>query len=128
MNKENLIKAIGEAATDKGVDIPVTDGLSNSKLEEVLEGLKSDAPPPPENGAEAAELARKEAEEQREKDDAEAAELVEKNKPEYQVAPGKAITCKKGIVADGDEVKAEYFIDGDKAVKRFVKSGHIIKN
>ena len=128
MNKENLIKAIGEAATDKGVDIPDTDGLSNSKLEEVLDGLKSDAPPPPKNGAEAGELARKEAEEQRKKDEAEAAELAEKNKPEYQVAPGKALTCKKGIIADGDEAKASYFVDGEKTLKHFIKTGHIIKN
>lgn len=48
-------------------------------------------------------------------------------KPPYSVAQGCALTTKKGILADGDEIKAEWLEGGADAIKAFVKSGHIDK-
>ena len=40
---------------------------------------------------------------------------------------GKAITSKRGILADGDEIKAEDLAGGTEALEAFVKSGHVGK-
>jgi len=45
----------------------------------------------------------------------------------FHMAPGKAITSKKGILAEGDEVKAEYFNGGEATLKHFVKAGYILE-
>jgi len=52
-------------------------------------------------------------------------------KPEpvvFRMAPGKAITSRKGILAAGDEVKAEYLNGGLTAIKSFVKAGYILED
>lgn len=48
--------------------------------------------------------------------------------PEYTMAEGKALTTRRGICAEGDEIKAEYLPGGLEAIKAFVKSGHIVHN
>ena len=47
--------------------------------------------------------------------------------PPYRVAPGKSITSKKGILAEGDEVKAEYLPGGKETLDNNVDRGFIIK-
>jgi len=44
----------------------------------------------------------------------------------YRVASGKAITCKRGILADGDEIKAEY-LSGEGTLERLLKSGLVVE-
>jgi hypothetical protein len=54
----------------------------------------------------------------------------EVKKPPYYVAKGKAITSKKGILSEGDEVKAEYFGKkeaGEETLASLVDSGHVKK-
>ncbi|MCH9712755.1 MAG: hypothetical protein K0U20_09045 [Proteobacteria bacterium] len=47
-----------------------------------------------------------------------------KKKPPYYVADGKAVTCLKGtMLAEGDEVKAEYFPGGMDRVKELIELG-----
>lgn len=50
-------------------------------------------------------------------------------KPPYYVAPGKAITSRKGILSGdtADEVKAEYLSGGKGALDAFIESGHVLK-
>lgn len=47
--------------------------------------------------------------------------------PTFYVPEGRAITSKRGILADGAEVKAEYFPGGQETLDNLVKSGHIKK-
>ena len=119
---KDLIAAIEEESAANGVDTPDTEGKNNAALVAILADLKGDAPPPPENAAEAAVLARKEAELTRKKE----AEK-KKKKPPYTVVAGKAITCKKGVVAGGDEVKASYFAHKE-TLDDLVEKGYVIKN
>ena len=46
----------------------------------------------------------------------------------YRIAPGKAITSKKGVLGPGKEVKAEYLNGGQKTMDASIQSGHIIKD
>ncbi len=46
----------------------------------------------------------------------------------FEVAKGKALTSKRGILAEGDEIKAEDLAGGQEAIDAFVKTGHIVKN
>jgi hypothetical protein len=49
-------------------------------------------------------------------------------KPPYYLGKKKAITTKRGILSDGEEIKAEYLSGGKKALDAFVKSGHVVKS
>jgi hypothetical protein len=112
----DIIKAIAEAAEAAGVDVPETEGKNNAELAAILSELKKTdrKADKAEKLAEAAEAVKED-------------EATEEKKPPFSVAPGKAITSKRGILSEGDEVKAEDFPTGDKALKAFVKSGHIVK-
>ncbi len=43
----------------------------------------------------------------------------------YVVVKGKAITCKRGVLSDGDEVKTEYFNDGMTVIKDLYTRGYL---
>jgi hypothetical protein len=45
----------------------------------------------------------------------------------FYIVAGKAITSKRGILSDGDEIKEDDLPGGLKAVKAFVKSGYVVK-
>jgi len=45
----------------------------------------------------------------------------------YCVGQGKAITTKRGILADGDEISARDLAGGGEAMSAFIESGHIVK-
>ena len=51
----------------------------------------------------------------------------EEKYPPFYVPEGTSITSKKGVLADGDEVKAEYLSGGEKTLNGLVKSGHVKK-
>lgn len=50
-----------------------------------------------------------------------------KNFP-YSVKVGKSVTSKKGVIGEGEEIKAEYLGGGQNALDALVKSGHVAKN
>ena len=52
-----------------------------------------------------------------------------RKKPAYYVAPRKAITTKRGILSgdDEDEIRAEDLPGGEKALRDFVDSGHVLR-
>jgi len=57
-----------------------------------------------------------------------AKEAKAKKLPPMSVAKGKAITSKKGILGEDEEMKAEYLSGGEDALKVLLKSGHVVKN
>lgn len=75
-----------------------TDGKNNDELASILSGLKAEKKDP----------------------------AVEA-KPPFYVMPGKCLTSKRGLIADGDEIKAEDLAGGKEALNAFVKSGHVGK-
>ena len=89
-----------------------TDGLNNAQLAALLSDLKAK---------------QKDAETVTQADTAEAAEAAEAAEIKFHVMAGKAITSKRGILADGDEIKAEDLAGGTEALEAFVKSGHVGK-
>ena len=47
--------------------------------------------------------------------------------PPYRIADGKSITSKKGVLTEGDEVKAEYLPGGQETLDYNVDRGFVIK-
>ncbi len=105
--------------------------LSNAQLAEVLKNLNAKIAEA--DGAKA----REELEGSAETDSAAAAALAklkagekpeeEVKRPEFYVAAGKAITTKRGIRSDEDEITADDLAGGKEALAAFVKSGHVKK-
>jgi hypothetical protein len=106
-NKE-LIEAIAAVSPETDVS-----GMSNAQMTEKLKELRTEPAEPAPAEPAPAEPAP-----------------AEPAAAEYTVAPGKAITSKKGILSGdtADEVTADMLAGGDEAIKSFVKSGHIIEN
>lgn len=48
-------------------------------------------------------------------------------RPPFYVKEGKALTTKRGIKSDGQEITAADLAGGEKALNRFVESGHVGK-
>ena len=114
-NKE-LITQIVVLSGQLGLELETKD-LKNDELVELVSDLRAK---------------KKDADTQTAADDAEAkakadAEAKAK-KPPFSVAKGKSITSKRGILADGDEIKAKDLAGGQDAIDAFVQSGHIDKN
>jgi hypothetical protein len=138
------------------------DGLNNPKLEALLSALKAPAPaasndpvvspssepaPVPDFAAEAAKSAEDVEAKRNAKLEAEAAEQVKKQieanaaqeaarkgDATHKVAEGKAITCLRGMVADGDaedlgggRVSARDFSQKDVDIERLVAVGVLVK-
>ena len=66
------------------------------------------------------------------KADADAKTKADAKKPAHYVAPGKAITTKRGMISGDDElekteIRAEDLPTGEDALKHFVKTGHVLK-
>ena len=53
---------------------------------------------------------------------------VDTDSASYTVAPGKALTSRRGILAEGAEIAAGDLPGGQTAIDAFVESGHIVKN
>ena len=115
-SNEELAKQIAGYCESLGKDSIDTKDMNNAEMADILKDLKAEA--------KEAEAAEKQAIEDAE---AEAAEKAEK-KPPYYVAAGKSIACKKGILAEGDEVKAAFLGGGKDSLTALVKSKHVIKS
>jgi len=105
-------------ALDENADL---EGKDLDALTAMLEELK----PEPGNPASEAAEAKAEATAKKKSDKAAA---KKKKKPPFTIAAGKSITTKRGILADGDEIKAADLAGGSKSINDFVESGHIDKN
>ena len=98
-----------------------TEGKTLEELVALLEELTPEPGDPAKEAADAKTAATKVKKEK-------AAEEKAAKKPPYTIANGKAITTKRGILAEGDEIKAKDLPGGKEAIDKFVKSGHIVKN
>lgn len=96
----DIIKDIVEFSEELGREAPVTEGKNSGELVNILSGLKAE---------------KKEA------------KVKAGKKPPFSVAAGKAITSRRGILSDGDEVKADDLAGGKEALDAFVKSAHVDK-
>lgn len=124
----DIIKEIESLSAELEKDVPETEGKNNADLANILSGLKAekkeaDKDLTPNAGAKAAADAKADAKAKAEEEEAKAAK-----KPPYYVADGKAVTCKKGMLSEGDEVKADYLGDGDKGLKALVEKGIVVKS
>ena len=110
-NKKDLIESI------KGLDGEVvTDNLSKEQLSDLLSELREKIDVEAVGGTlEADEQAKLESDND------------ESNRSKFYVCRGKAITSKRGILADGDEIKAEYLAGGEESLEYLVKSGYVGK-
>lgn len=126
-NKQYTEEAI-KLAEELGLEVE-TEGLNNEKLAALVSDLKAKkkdaeretlADKAEDDAAAAAALAKLEADEAKEEEAA--------KKPPFYVKEGKAVTSKRGILSDGDEIKADDLAGGKEALDAFVKSGHVVKS
>jgi purine-binding chemotaxis protein CheW len=111
-----LIESILGLALALGSTAPETEGKTNAELVIILNGLKAEKAPEPEP-----EAPDSEPEPEPEPESEPEPEL------KFYIVAGKALTSKRGILSDGDEINAEDLPDGLKALKAFVKSGYVVK-
>ena len=121
---EDIIADITALAAEKGVDVPVTEGLNNAQLAATLKTMKAPAAPAP-APAPAKPAAPAPAKPADNTDDI--VEPVNIKRPPFYIKDGKSLTTLKGILGPGDEVKVEYLIDGKDGLKRHVANGVIAK-
>lgn len=117
-SNKDIIADINILATEKGLANPVTEGLNNVELAAMLKEMKAPAKP----AAPAAPAPAKPADNH---DDI--VEPVKVKLPPFYIKDGKSLTTLKGILGPGDEVKAEYLIDGKDGLKHHVENGVIAK-
>lgn len=92
--------------------------LNNAQLAKLVNAMKKDRP---DAAAKVVEDERIAAEE--------LANLAKKKaRPPYYIAEGKALTTKRGLLGPRREIKAEDLAGGEKALKAFVKTKHVIKS
>ncbi len=58
----------------------------------------------------------------------EAPKVKPAKKAPYVIAPGKAVTSKRGVLGEGDACEADNFAGGEDTLKNLVKNGFVIKN
>jgi hypothetical protein len=102
-SNRDLITSILAVSVALTMTAPETDGKTNAELSGMLKELK-------------------ELEQGKTNSDSDIVAV-----PDYVVNAGKAITSKRGILADGDAIEAEDLAGGDDALQAFVVSGHIKK-
>lgn len=126
-NKE-LIEKITAAATEKGVDVPETEGKNNNDLTAILKNLKTPTPPAAPKDDEKVDSNVKDDAATDAKAEAENVKVDKKIKrPPFYIAPGKALTTKRGILGPDDEIKAEDLAGGIESIKKWVKTGHVLE-
>ena len=136
IKQTELIDKIKELSPDVKVE-----GLDLAGLQTILESVDTeenrkalaDKPPaaPPKAPAKPKSKAGRVADEKKaaavKKETVEKAVAKKAEKFPYSIKAGKSVTSKKGVLAPGDEVKAEYLGGGQKSLDALVKSGHVDK-
>ena len=115
-----LTSQITELAEKLGVTVETKD-LKNAELSDLLSDLKAK-----ERDAELTTQADESTDGEDTPPADDEPEVVEL--PPFSVAPGKAITSKRGILDSGSEVKADDLAGGKESLKSLIKSGHVIEN
>jgi hypothetical protein len=121
-----LIESISGLALALGSTAPETEGKTNADLVIILNGLKAEKAPEPEPAAPVPEP-KPAAPVPEPKPAASIPEQEPEPELKFYIVTGKALTSKRGILSDGDEINAEDLPDGLKALKAFVKSGYVVK-
>jgi hypothetical protein len=96
-SNKELIVSILAIASTLAIDAPKTEDKNNAELAVILKDLKASPTGP------------------------------ETQETKFYIVAGKAITSKRGILSDGDEIKEQDLPDGLKALKAFVTSGYVVK-
>ncbi len=100
------------------------EGLTNKQLGDLLKGLKEQ----PDVGAEApVEVVEDEPDVGAEAPVEDEPDVVA-GRPPHTIIDGKALTTKKGVKADGEEVKAEWLSGGQGMLDHWVALGYVAKN
>lgn len=102
-SNKDLVKGIEELTAELNLEIS-TEGMKNKDLSELLSDLKAKV---------------KDASLNTKADEAEG--------KKYTVVQGKALTTKRGVKANGDEVSPKDVNGGVEVLERLVKSGHLVK-
>jgi hypothetical protein len=102
-SNKDLIVSILALALAAAIDPPETENKTNAELSAILKDLKASA------------------------DESEPEPEEKEPELKFYIVAGKAITSQRGILSDGDEIKVGDLPDGLKALKAFVKSGHVVK-
>ena len=129
MGEEAAAEFMGETIKQFGDDFK-PEKPNNEQLAKMVSDLKAKKKElqtdtdTPDAAAKAAAEAKEEATAAAE---AKAKEEAQK-KPPFYVADGKSLTCKKGVLDSGEEVKAAYLGGGKDSLAALVKSGHVIKS
>ncbi len=117
-SKKDLISKIDGLVQEFGIDPIETKDVTRDELAVILSNLKKDF----------VKSAKDERGERLHEANKAQADTSEPKKPAYYVIQGKSITTKIGIRANGAEVKAEYFIHGEKTLQDMIKHGHVAKS
>ena len=99
-----LITNIEKAATEKGVDVPETEGKNNAQLAAMLKELRA---------ANAAPLEPVKP------------EVKQEARPDYVIGEGKSIAYRGELISEGEEFKKSWL--DDKSFKAHVEAGNIVK-
>lgn len=120
MNKEKLTEAI--VALDPDAEVAEK---TNAELETLLASLTPPpAPPAPEGNPEGSAV---DAAQAREKAQAVKAETV-RVKSVHVIASGRSCTSKRGILAEGEAVRADDFVNGKVDFDRLIEDVCIVEN
>lgn len=113
-SKEQLIETANVLAAELNKTIN-TDDLKHEELVDLVTDLKAK---------------KKDADTITQADDAPDADDEDtfEEVPPFTVADGKAITSMRGILAEGDEVKAEYLTGGQESLEALVDAKHVQDN
>ena len=116
-SNKDLKNSISAAAETLGVDGPDLKGKTNAEMADTLKEMNAEIESAK---AEKERLDREELEAKAEKERLDREELEAKAEddelPEFYLSKGKAITSRRGILADGDEVTANDLAGGETAV------------
>ncbi len=107
----SIITAITEVCEGLGKGVPEIKGKNNRELADILSDLRAE---------------EKEVSKELKTDDSTEEKEVSKE-PFFHVKKGKAITSKRGIISDGDEIRSSDLPGGEEALRGFVTSGHVVK-
>lgn len=121
----DFITDINKMAEQLGLAID-TAGKSNNDLASLASDLRAKIKD--KENATSADQAEKEAAEKAAAEQAEKDKAVTTKKTGHSVAKGKAITTKRGILADGETIKAEDLPGGVERLKDLVESRHVVKH
>lgn len=125
----DLIKVIVAAAEQLKIEAPKTDGLSNEQLAALASEMRERVKASEDAEGDKNKAAQDEDQAAREAAAAKRKKKAPKPKPPYYVAPGKAITCKRGILSGDteDEVKPSHLSGGEKSLREMIERGLVLK-